>query len=634
MIARLLILVALLIGTAAQAQTVRVRSGEHADFTRLIFRAPPAVSWEIADHDDGKEITFRGARLAFNLDQVFRTIPRSRLASISAEGGRLRLDLACLCEIDVYRYSQSFIIIDIRRSTSPPEAGEEIIAVEPAPETPPKLRVSDNGTPRHALSVLERALALPEHNPPAEETISAPDLSGLRAEVSKGVARAVSQGLLAPREIKPLRETAPAGPVPPPVSSATPPDGLAQVAVSSAVERAHGAHLAPKTDAACAFDLSFAHINAEDAQDARDLIAGLWQNIAAAPTDRAQKEAHERAALAYLSLGFGAEARALLQNDARPPMLMALSYIVDDQTPASNPFAALYLCDTPAALWALLSAPEIPEDVMPASDVILRAYLDLPAPLQKAVLPRIMHRLSAARFTDLRARLAVLYEEADMVLTDGTEATRAPKDPVQGAQPQEVLLAQMERHIGEGTATPEDIRAHAWALLPSLAPEAHQALLQELVLAESLSGAFPKALAVLVAPEAGGRWGPAYWSRVQKVAAAHLPAAEALLLADVVESRSDLDLTDALGARRGEAGFAPSKPPLPFAPEEQAWLAAGMGAAADVLQEDSLRQALSRMLDAPPPPSGKALAAAEALLAQSTDLRQIVGELLQDQDGT
>ncbi len=68
-----------------------------------------------------------------------------------------------------------------------------------------------------------------------------------------------------------------------------------------------------------------------------------------------------RAARAYLSLGFGAEARQfldLLEDPADPPaaLLRAMSHVIDAEAPPVNVFAGMQSCDGAAALWAMMAA--------------------------------------------------------------------------------------------------------------------------------------------------------------------------------------------------------------------------------------------------------------------------------------
>ncbi|TFL18438.1 hypothetical protein [Jannaschia formosa] len=132
-------------GSFAAAQTVPIRSGEHAAFTRLVFPARAGLGWSVArPAPDRVTLTFEDPGLALGTETVFDRIPRSRLAGIAAEGPRLTLDLACDCEVEVSQIGSGHIVMDIAPAP-------EVAAAPPAPVTAPPLRLPLRLPPTSAL---------------------------------------------------------------------------------------------------------------------------------------------------------------------------------------------------------------------------------------------------------------------------------------------------------------------------------------------------------------------------------------------------------------------------------------------------------------------------------------------------
>lgn len=87
-------MVTMLAGTAG-AQSIAVRSGEHEGFTRLVLTLPRSSEWRLSRTDDGYALSLAEKGMRFDLSDVFRLIPRSRLAAIweDRQSGRCSLVL-------------------------------------------------------------------------------------------------------------------------------------------------------------------------------------------------------------------------------------------------------------------------------------------------------------------------------------------------------------------------------------------------------------------------------------------------------------------------------------------------------------------------------------------------------------
>lgn len=100
----------------SRAQVLTVRSGEHADFTRLVVYLGRDGSWTLTRDDAQREvvISFDRPGLGFDLGRVFDLIPRDRLADISSPAPSvLRLRLACDCPVTQYPFGPRYMVLDI-----------------------------------------------------------------------------------------------------------------------------------------------------------------------------------------------------------------------------------------------------------------------------------------------------------------------------------------------------------------------------------------------------------------------------------------------------------------------------------------------------------------------------------------
>ena len=69
--------------TMAQAQTVAIRSGEHAEFSRLTMNLPSRPNWQIEASETGARLIINQPNLTLDPSSVFTRIPRDRLTDLS-----------------------------------------------------------------------------------------------------------------------------------------------------------------------------------------------------------------------------------------------------------------------------------------------------------------------------------------------------------------------------------------------------------------------------------------------------------------------------------------------------------------------------------------------------------------------
>jgi tetratricopeptide (TPR) repeat protein len=176
----LAIVMLLLAATGLSAETVRVRSGEHGDFTRLVFDLGKPVAWAFGRGAEGYELRLEGPQIRYRTTDIFRRIPRERLrdVAIGPTPGTLQL----MVREGVYAIASEAeggrLVVDIRTGSAPADSPFERVlgpqgtavdgtpqmqapsdhaggALVPSPTAPPPDRFRDD--PESALPFLWRA---------------------------------------------------------------------------------------------------------------------------------------------------------------------------------------------------------------------------------------------------------------------------------------------------------------------------------------------------------------------------------------------------------------------------------------------------------------------------------------------
>lgn len=109
------LLFALFFPISAGANTTIVRSGEHADFSRLVIQFPDHPNWSFGRTDDGYEFRFDAQQTVLDVSKVFELIPKTRIQDVVVPGpGKLKLFVGCECHSDVFELRNGRIVVDIK----------------------------------------------------------------------------------------------------------------------------------------------------------------------------------------------------------------------------------------------------------------------------------------------------------------------------------------------------------------------------------------------------------------------------------------------------------------------------------------------------------------------------------------
>jgi hypothetical protein len=503
----------ILLPNLASANPVQVQSGEHDGFTRLVLDYGQTVGWQLGRSPDGYELQVLSPT-AYDFTQAFNLIGKGRLAAIWADpaSGNLRIGIACACHAIPFEFRPGIVVIDLRDGPPPKGSSFELaLNGDPSPELPK--RNLPRPRPRPALATpydwLKRAVAdpaRPAHHQPYPHLLGEidPTLQPLREALLHQLSRGVAQGVVD---------------IAIPQASPNPGNGSGNPSV-----QIHVGDLPGMTADIADSDKSLA-ANGNTCPTASNLDVSGWgddhpisQQIALSRQglvqefDKPDPEALARAVKFHLFMGFGAEARQLLQafpvDQKDAPFWRSLSFLMDDEPDSAPAFAGLEACDTPAAMWALLGNPAPVAGGALNNDAALLAFSALPVHLRQLLGPRMAERFlaredaesaRAVRDAILRApgtagaATDLLQAEMDMKSGDpkAAEAKLVNILADSGPHATEALITYVEARVAQSLPIPPDIAPALEAMLMEHAnakdaPKIRRAL----ALAQAASGDF------------------------------------------------------------------------------------------------------------------------------------------------
>lgn len=439
MIRALLLLLAL--ASTARGETVRVLSGEHADFTRLVIELPGTGNWTVGRTAKGYGFATRAAaQPEYDLSTVWQRIRRNRLQSLDVDpqSGALLLGLGCDCHLFPFEYDSGIVVLDIKDGPPPPGSIFEapLVPAIPSGQTGVEATydwISDfkTGRPKAQVGL-----------PLALDTGSV-SLEPLRDELLEQIARGAADGVV---DMELPGKPAAFGEA----SDADLP--WAQIRIGEqagvAVSTPNGLIPDAENDPACAPDDLLNLPAWGEGRMPHDLLAeardGLFGEF-----DAPNEEAVLRSVRQLLYLGFGVEAlqhAELLGSETADPALplyRSMARLVDGDADPQTPFARMLDCDGPAALWAALAHDRLPAGPGVNRGAILQAYQSLPAHLRRHLGPGLAERFLAR---------------------DDVEAVRIIRDAMERAADAEadsIALLDAKAELSQGNV--EAARTHAEA---------------------------------------------------------------------------------------------------------------------------------------------------------------------------
>ena len=460
---------------AVDARPIRVTSGEHPDFSRLVLYFRDAGAWEFGTVEGGYEFRAGAKDATYDLRRAFEFIPRDRIASLRDLGeGRLFLQVNCRCYGEAFSLDGGQVVLDIFDGDAPPSAskfnqplaaqtslGDGDPAAEssrlpspPARSGLPVVFPGGSGTTWIAALAQPRERRIVETAPQAPPPIAEPVLplivdaasaerkpdrvAETEALLLEQIGRAASQGLLEPdlADLSKVIETA----TPPPshpdqaTQDVVPEDAVAEIApqahvrIQNVYERSlPGSELSRgvTSEGLSCPDEALFDVSEWGENPSGGVRIGYYRSRLLAEFDKPAPEATIALAQYYIFLTFGSEAEAVLKTFApdsgRVKILRMMAGIVDNLvSDEGDAWARFQECSGSAPMWAILAQ----DDVSPAHGLneaaVYSAFSALPIHLRQRFGPALAERLVAAGRIELATRLRDAVQRGTLEATPET----------------------------------------------------------------------------------------------------------------------------------------------------------------------------------------------------------------------
>ena len=471
-----LFLVLLFAGPALSAP-VRIRSGEHGEFTRIVLDLPKRAKWEISQAGDKAVLTFTGLELEFDTSLAFNRLSEGRLGEISAgpEKGSLTIELGCDCELSGFWYGRSSFVVDIRDVAHPAQAKTMDQAQDPQPESAstretktapkPKTPLPDvhlSTAASLAMSELSSGLSpLSEDEvkpveikpaDPAPARAPAPDMQKTRERLLRQISRAASQGLLSPKvdlpsttDMQDHAKPGPDVPAPPSIAAAEvskePMDHI-NLNAQSSIDRDFLSTLAQASgisEGSACLDPDQVDVAAWGTDEPFARQIGAVRLRLSGEFDKTDEAAALELARLYLYFGFGVEANQALKLVAKETrdtaLLKDLAEIFEKgYAPADSPLSGHLNCGAPVSLWSALSYQTLPTDAPMDENAILRGFNALPPHLRSYLGPVLSRRFLEAGRQATSDRVLRILDRSEETTTPDADLVKAEMNMAQGAE--------------------------------------------------------------------------------------------------------------------------------------------------------------------------------------------------------
>ena len=516
---------ATLVSGPAFAETVRVRSGEHPGFTRLVFEFSEPTEWAFDREDERGRIDIVRPGVTFDFSAVFDKIDRGRIAGVGSPVGSDRIDLsvACDCAVDVFELRPGLLVVDVRETGVLPARPDLLEAAKtgsPTAEIPIESPLTERAPLPIYGAFVEAPVAEEDTTPAAsvqsalqvnQETQAA--MARMQEILVRQLGRAAAQGLIqAELPFDPI-EIAP-----------EPDDEDAKISASQVLEHAN-------LNAHTSVDRDLGHLQPQNTTgDGQPCLPtalvtpSLWNvrhdfaaEISSARRnlfgefDKPNPNSARILARIYLYFGFGAEAAAILKRFDVPPqeveVFIAIAHMLDSE-PVPNPtvFKDQIGCDSPAAFWAALALPQLPGTAEINREAIVLAFSDMPLHLRQLLGPKLAAKFIEHGDTDMAAHLRQAITRAtdnadlDMLNADllnaqgaqaEAEAVYARLTSTDTTDAPKALLALFDQRWPKGDALdPEQIQTAEALAFEFGASETGRALQHAALLSLARNGAF------------------------------------------------------------------------------------------------------------------------------------------------
>lgn len=477
---RLCLILWALMASAVQAQEITVRSGEHDNFTRLVFDVASDSPWSWAQEGARLTMTFPDHRGGFDIGQIFNRIDRSRVASVSETQTELVVELACDCTATAFASGPDMVVLDVSASPDqargpvsdrkPPASARDAVilgfgATLTGPVALPSVTFAADALPLPALAEIDpvplppttpRPATLPDALPvpfdigDAQGHLALEDAQG---RLSREVAQAATRGVLKPNGQtvslpapggRPHIDTTVFEDPPLPIASGGDTNARETIRITTSMDfqgSALPSELTTSPYGPGCIDPDV--VNIASWADDRPMPAQIAE--ARRPLygefDALNPSAAEKLGRLYLHFGFGPEAARTLQLDptlyTASGILLEMADIMEfGHVRAPQVLPPYVQCDSALALWAILSLDPVPTTTVINTRAALRALNALPAHLRNVLAPELSRRLLAYGDKSGAATALRSVERLPGAVSDDTKMAQADLDLAKDQLPQ------------------------------------------------------------------------------------------------------------------------------------------------------------------------------------------------------
>jgi len=408
---------------------VKVTSGEHATFSRLVFPATDDITYKVISGPKEITVILEGLAQEFDLSEVFDRIPKTRLLAIeqsqNANTAKLSLSLGCECLGLAYRLNQ-YLVIDVigeedtrfavlDNTQESLSSQDSMSASTTAPAPRKRSEVNDNRPKPRVLRPPEVVDLDPRSNllAPIEGDITEPKMEfsdaaeKARASLIRQLKAAAEEGLIELPQGLPATELAQSNNAPD--GEMTDQDGVkALIAQVDALESIRIRPVDEVPDAEITTEdvvlpkrvcIPENRLDPENWADDRDFNAQLanLHELLLGEFDQPGEKALGDLIKFYLHYGFGVEAKQLLKTypTAFPDrqILEQISLIINGEKSNAPDFFGTPDCDGRAGLWRALNGQGDAILGAQEEETILAAYGELPTLMRDQLAKRFISGL-------------------------------------------------------------------------------------------------------------------------------------------------------------------------------------------------------------------------------------------------
>lgn len=424
-----------------RAATINVISGEHADFSRLVFQYPDAEEWNISRFDEGYILETASGSHDYNMTKIFNFIPKTRIVKLEpGPDGTLKIFTKPGFHLDAFDLRAGRLVVDIKdgpasvgskfelpveqaqTDTRVEDESAAVTALLTANTTLPNLRMF-NEMANGALTSTLPNLVNTYISQPIENEYFSPNLDplgqqSLRVREMEGalfgqISRAVSQGLLKadlPDKEKVVEATNRLHNTPTPVVEPQAPTlplkpeikDKMHVRVRTAIDRDQKLSTSSQADMiefSCPPENELAiETWGEPPQDG--LMLSEFRSLVLGEFDQSLTKGVEKLAKYYLYLSFGAEAKMVLDEfgvfASNAQFLRLIADVMDEGHSTSYGLLSQFSqCPGATAFWAIAAREDLSRENAIPSKQVASYFSGLPLHLRQHLGPTLSERFLA-----------------------------------------------------------------------------------------------------------------------------------------------------------------------------------------------------------------------------------------------